>query len=108
MAGRDTQTSSEGARANTILAVLSIAGLLSLVFKLLIAGKAISLEQFSGAHAPIASTIGIVVLMLIPLAWASNVWRFWAALALNGVITFVVLVDLWHFRFYGDVPSLSR
>ena len=85
---------------------VTAAALVCAIAKGLWAGHLIQPEAYPPHHLRLISTIGVIALVWAPFSWMRLRWRAWAAVGLDVAVTLVALVDLWHVRFYGDLPSV--
>ena len=85
---------------------VTAAALVCAIAKGLWAGHLIQPEAYPPHHLRLISTIGVIALVWAPFSWMRLRWRAWAAVGLDVAVTLVALVNLWHVRFYGDLPSV--
>ena len=75
--------------------------------KWIAAGHALGADAYPPYRAPVLTTAAIVFAMGWLLLWLRPAWRRWCAIALDAVVSVLVLVDIWYVRFYGEVPTVA-
>ena len=83
--------------------------LLAAVFlgKLLVLNEAVATGAFPAQRADMAATIAVLLLLVAPLLWLGARARIPALLAVNAVVTTLLVADRIHMRFFDDVLSTA-
>ena len=105
---RERERRPEGARrypcAPSAIEYLAVA---AIGIKWIAVGHLLGADAYPPYRAPVLTTVAIVFAVAWLLLWLPPAWRRWSALALDGVVSVLVLVDLWYERFYGEVPTVA-
>src|SRR6188508_409732 len=70
-------------------------------------GHLLGADAYPPYRAPVLTTLAILAVLGWLLLWLPPAWRRRSAIALDGVVSILMLVDVWYERFYGEVATVA-
>jgi len=70
-------------------------------------GHLLGAAAYPPYRAPVLTTLAILAVLGWLLLWLPPAWRRRSAIALDGVVSILMLVDVWYERFYGEVATVA-
>lgn len=79
----------------------------AVTLKWVIAGSILGAESYPPFRAPIPTTLAVVSALVWVMLSIRGPRRRYLVLALDCVISALLLIDIWYARFYGEVPTIA-